>query len=197
MNQTIYIVEDSHEICNALRFLFESADFEVKTFSNAEAFLQSSIDKPGCLIVDVRMPGMSGLELLEHIKKRHIHLPVVMMTAYGDISMVVRAMKAGAKDFILKPFQNQALLNAVKKCLQQSIQFDSLKDIQKRLNLLSEREHQIIQLILDGKLNKQIAHELSLSISTVEAHRAHVMEKMEAQNLAHLIKMYIKYQQQA
>jgi len=133
----------------------------------------------GCIITDVRMPMMSGLELLEQLNLQKNRLPVIMMTGHGDIPMAIRAMKAGAVDFVLKPFNEQCLLEVVQKHLEQAIHKNKRdEDIHERVNRLSQRERQIIDLITDGKLTKEIAYELSISISTVEAHRANIMRKM-------------------
>lgn len=190
-NQTIFIIDDDASVCDGLRWLFESIHLNVETFTSASSFLENMQKKQGCLIVDVRLPGMSGLELLEHLKLEKSSLPVIVMTGYGDISMAVRAMKAGAVDFLLKPFNNQCLLETVQKYLNQSDSTSSQVCAQERIELLSKREQEIIELIMEGNLNKEIAFSLSISISTVEAHRANIMKKMRAKNVAQLIKMYL------
>lgn len=192
---TIYIIDDDNEVCEALRWLLESVQFMVQTYKDAYSFLEAYDNKKqGCLIMDVRLPGMSGLELLDQLRQQKCPLPVIVISGHGDITMAVRAMKLGAKDFILKPFNDQCLLEAVQKQINQLIDNNYLFVINERLNTLSERERQIIKLIVDGKLNKQISHELSISISTVEAHRANIMTKMQAKNLAQLIKIYLQAQ---
>ncbi len=198
-DHTVFIIDDDTEVCAALRWLFESIHLNVETYHSAPLFLkQLKNNKPGCLIIDVRMPEMSGLELLEQLKVQKSRLPVIIMTGYGDIPMAVRAMKAGALDFFLKPFNDQYLLEIVQKYINQSINnhsfIHSTHDINERINCLSDRERQIIELIMDGSLNKEIAFKLSISLSTVEAHRANIMKKMKAKNLAHLIKMYAQVQ---
>lgn len=194
-NQTIFIIDDEPEICQALQWLFESAQYNVKTYGTADEFLESRHEiQRGCLIMDVRLPGLSGLELLELLKLQKSHLAVIVMTGCGDIQMAVRAMKAGAVDFILKPLNEQCLLETVQKCINKPVGSDFLDVINERINMLSPRERQIIDLILDGKLNKEIAYELSISISTVEAHRANIMHKMEAKNLAQLVRLYVQAQ---
>lgn len=193
-NYTIFIIDDDQEVCTALRWLYESVNFNVKTYNSGQAFLEHyDPSKQGCIIVDVRMPMMSGLELLEHIKMRKNQIPVIVITGYGDISMAVRAMKLGAVDFILKPINDQSLLEIVQKCINHSSKVNTV-EVSERVKLLSKRELQIIDLILEGKLNKEIAYELSISISTVEAHRAHIMQKMQAKTIAHLIKLYLQSQ---
>ena len=194
-NPTIFIIDDEVNVCNALSWLFKSVQFNVETYDSAQLFLDKfNQEKQGCIIMDVRLPGMSGLELLEQLKAQRSNIPVIIITGYGDIQMAVRAMKTGAVDFILKPFNDQCLLETVQKCINKTVSTSSIDLIQERINLLSERERQIINLILDGKLNKQIAYDLSISISTVEAHRANIMHKMQAKNVAQLIKMYLQVQ---
>ena len=194
-NYTIYVVDDEKNVCSALSWLFKSVQFNVETFETAQLFLEKyKPEKHGCIIIDVRLPEMSGLELLEHLKAKKDHIPVIIMTGYGDIEMAVRAMKAGAVDFILKPFNDQCLLETVQKCINKTASLSSIDLIEERIKSFSEREHQIMNLILDGKLNKQIAYELAISISTVEAHRANIMNKMQAKNVAQLIKMYLQVQ---
>ncbi|USQ15351.1 response regulator transcription factor (plasmid) [Legionella lytica] len=194
--QTIFIIDDEPAVCDSLQWLFESIQFQVETYRTASSFQQNYDPKnAGLLITDVRLPDISGLELLEKLKQQKIFLPVIVITGYGDIPMAVRAMKLGAKDFLLKPFNEQVLLEKVQKHINQSVNNESLHLLNKRINSLSKREQQIIKLIIDGKLNKQIAHELSISISTVEAHRSNIMNKVQAKNLAQLIKLYLQAQQ--
>lgn len=194
--QTIFIIDDEPAVCDSLQWLFESIQFQVETYRTASSFQQNYDPKnAGLLITDVRLPDISGLELLEKLKQQKIFLPVIVITGYGDIPMAVRAMKLGAKDFLLKPFNEQVLLEKVQKHINQSVNNESLHLLNKRINSLSKREQQIIKLIIDGKLNKQIAHELSISISTVEAHRSNIMNKIQAKNLAQLIKLYLQAQQ--
>ena len=191
----IYIVDDDPEVCSALAWLLQTVSLPVKTYLDAQAFLDDyQPHKPGCLIVDVRLPLMSGLELLEKLKVQKSLLPIIVITGYGDIPMAIRAMKSGAFDFILKPINEQYLIEIVYQCISQMDSIINYEHILTRIKQLSEREKQIIELILEGKLNKQIAHELSISISTVEAHRANIMNKMQAKNLAHLIKLCLQVQ---
>jgi two-component system response regulator FixJ len=194
-NQTIFIIDDESSVCEALRYLFESIRLNVKTYKDAHQFLKEyNNNARGCILVDVRMPIMSGLELLEQLNLLNNRLPVIVITGHADIQMTIRAMKLGAADFIVKPFNDQTLLEAVQKQTNRIIDNDSIDDINERIDELTERERQIIDLISDGKLNKEIAYELAISISTVEAHRANLMKKMRAKNLAHLIKIYYRYQ---
>lgn len=190
---TLFIIDDNVEICKALKFLFESIKINVEVYNNAQSFLEKGryVNKKGCLIVDVRMPQMSGLELIERLKSCKNHLPTIVMTGYGDIEMAVRAMKLGAIDFFIKPFNHQALLDTVQKCLKQNTTAQ-VEDLTQRISCLSKRELQVLDLILEGKLNKEIAYELSISMSTVEAHRSNIMQKMQAKTIAHLTKLYLQ-----
>lgn len=193
--KTVFIIDDNEELCSALQWLFESVHLCVKTFHNAFQFLEAYDGcEQGCLITDVRLPGMSGIELLETLKSRYSILPIVVITGYGDIPMALRAMKAGAVDFVLKPINEQCLIEIVQKCLMHPYTQDPLKEVQQKLQLLTEREHQVMQLIMQGTVSKAIATALSVSVSTVEAHRAHIMQKMQAKNLAQLIRMYLQGQ---
>lgn len=197
--QTVFIVDDNSAVCDALRCLFESINLKVETYSNALMFLASkNNDQQGCLIIDVRLPGMSGLELLEHLKEQHSSLSIIMITGYGDIPMAVRAMKAGAADFVLKPFNEQCLLDIVQHCINSStasaLKTKSNACMNELIKCLTNREHQIIELIMEGNLNKQIAFALSISISTVEAHRANIMQKLQVKTMGQLIKTYLQAQ---
>ena len=200
-SKTVVIIDDDLTVCHALRCLFESVNFKVETYTSAHAFLDGyDYTLQGCLVIDVRMPVMSGLELLEHLNTQKNRLPVIMMTGHGDIPMAVRAMKSGAVDFILKPFNDQCLLDVIQKHVNQSVvigeknETTSVEQINERIKLLSERERQVMDLIAEGKLNKEIAFKLSISMSTVEAHRANIMRKMQVRNLAQLLKLYLRSQ---
>ena len=194
-HQNIFIIDDDIEVCKALRWLFESLNFHVETYTSAQLFLDTyRADKQGCLIIDVRLPIMGGLELLDYLKAQKNQIPIIMMTGYGDIPLAVRAMKAGAQDFILKPINHHNLLETVQKCIDMTIKKRDPHNIDERVSRLSPREKQVIDLLLNGKLNKEIAYELSISMSTVEAHRANIMQKMGAKNIAQLIKLYLQYQ---
>ncbi|WP_058534747.1 response regulator transcription factor [Legionella saoudiensis] len=187
----VIIVDDDPEICASFRWLFESVNLRVQTYDNAKDFLDNyDANQYGCLIIDVRMPIISGLELLEYLNTTKNQLSVIIITGYGDIPMAVRAMKAGAADFILKPVNHQDLLEITQSCLKknQNNTFQVQSDYCQRINSLTKREKQIMDLVIEGKLNKQIAYELNISISTVEAHRAKVMKKMETRTLADLIR---------
>ncbi|AWN73562.1 response regulator [Legionella anisa] len=193
-NKTVFVVDDDPEICKSFRWLFESINLHVQTYENAKDFLDSYTNQLGCLIIDVRMPIMSGLELLEQLNSSQNKLPVIVITGYGDISMAIRAMKAGAEDFILKPVNHQNLLEVTQKCLKKNNSTTiSQSNFHERIDSLTRREKQVMDLVVEGKLNKQIAYDLNISISTVEVHRANVMRKMETKSLAELIKINLIY----
>lgn len=192
----VIIVDDDPEICASFRWLFESVNLRVQAYENAKDFLDNyDASQHGCLIIDVRMPIISGLELLEYLNTTKNQLSVIIITGYGDIPMAVRAMKAGAADFILKPVNHQDLLEVAQSCLKknQNNTFQLQSDFSQRINSLTKREKQIMDLVIEGKLNKQIAYELNISISTVEAHRAKVMKKMETKTLAALIRANLQH----
>lgn len=190
----VFIVDDDEALRDSLRWLIESVGLMVETHDSADSFLQSYYPgQSGCLLLDVRMPGMSGLELQEQLESRDIRLPIVIITGHGDVAMAVRAMKAGAMDFIEKPFDDELLLASIQRALSLDVEQRKSRatqaEILARLAHLTRREHQVMELVTTGKANKQIASELNVSAKTVEAHRAHVMEKMQANSLAELVRM--------
>jgi FixJ family two-component response regulator len=192
----VYIVDDNDGVRETLQLLFESIDQAVKAFASAHEFLSAyPVGQPGCLIADVRMPGMSGLELHEEMRRRTIDLPVIFITGYGDIEMAVTAMKAGAVDFIAKPYKEQELLDRVQKAVSRSIeqrrQSDETGRARVQLARLTPRERQVLDLIVAGEPNKRIAHRLELSLKTIEFHRANIMKKLEVRSVAELVKMAI------
>lgn len=196
-NTTVFVIDDDPEICKSFRWLFESINLQVQTYLNAKDFLDSYDNQRGCLITDVRMPIMSGLELLEQLSSSKKQLSIIIITGYGDIAMAIRAMKAGAEDFILKPINHQNLLEITQRCLKKVKDNTTQRQtgLQERINGLTKREKQVMDLVVEGKLNKQIAYELNISISTVEVHRANVMRKMEVKSLAELIKISLIHNQ--
>lgn len=191
---TIYIVDDDEAVRDSLRWLLEANGYRVKCFSAAEEFLQHyDPELVGVLIVDVRMPGMSGLELQEALIARKSTLPMVFITGHGDVPMAVTTMKKGAVDFLEKPF-NEADLRAIvarmtEQALEQATQAAQLRDHAAVLSRLTAREQQVLERIVAGRLNKQIAGDLNISIKTVEAHRANIMEKLEVTTVADLMKI--------
>ena len=193
---TIFIVDDDTQVRQALALLMESVGLQVQTFPSADAYLENfDPESPGCLILDVRMPGMSGLELQARLAAEIMHPPVIVITGHGDVPMAVRAVQAGAVDFIEKPFNDQALLDSVHRALdtdaRQRGRASKLAEVKARLASLTPREQQVMKMVVAGKRNKVIALDLSVSQSTVEAHRAKVMEKMQAQSLSELMRMVL------
>lgn len=192
----VYIVDDNDDVRETLALLFESVNQAVRAFASAREFLAAyPLDQPGCLITDVRMPGMSGLELHEEMRRRSIELPVIFITGFGDIEMAVNAMKAGAVDFIAKPYKEQELLDRVQRAVNRSVelkrQSDANSKARGKLALLSTREREVLDMVVAGEPSKRIAHLLQLSLKTVEFHRANIMRKLEARSVAELVKITI------
>ena len=192
----VHVVDDEAEVCNAVAMLLRSVGLQSRTYGSAQAFLEGyRPGTPGCIVLDVRLPGMSGLELQERLQQSGISLPVIVMTGHGDIQMAVRAMRAGALDFVEKPFNDQTLLDRVHEGVARSMQSHDADgeraQVQSRYNSLSEREREILKHVVDGRPNKLIADELGLSTRTVESHRAHIIEKMQASSLSHLVRMAV------
>lgn len=191
---TVFVVDDDQAMRNSLKWLIESIGMQVRTYSSADEFLSSYYPgQAGCLLLDVRMPGMSGLELQAHLARRESRLPVIIITGHGDVAMAVKAMKAGAVDFIEKPFHDEELLSSIRNALdfdekQRSLQ-SQRAEIAARLAELTPREHEVMEMVTDGAANKEIAAALGVSAKTVEAHRARVMDKMRATSLAELVRM--------
>lgn len=191
---TVFIVDDDEFVRDSLAALLLAKGMEAVPFASAEAFLLGY--RPvtsGCAIIDMRMPGMDGLTLLEHLRNRNITLPVIVVTGHGDVPLAVRAMKAGAADFIEKPYTNTAILDAVAKTLQAApagmLPDMDVADVRSRIASLTNRERDILQQLIIGNPNKVIAFQLSISPRTVEIHRANLMKKMNADSLSHLIRM--------
>ncbi len=195
-NPTVFVVDDDQAIRNSLKWLIETIGMRVETFASAEEFIRSYYPgRSGCLLLDIRMPGMNGLELQAHFNQQNIRLPIIIITGHGDVPMSVRAMKAGAVDFIEKPFNDELLLESIRSALEidseQRLLQTERSEIATRLEQLTPREHEVMSMVTDGKANKEIAAALGVSAKTVEAHRARVMEKMQASSLAALVKMVI------
>ena len=193
---TIFIVDDEPDIRDALQLLLKSVSLEVETFGSAQAFLDTyDPARPGCLILDVRMPGMCGPELQEKLRENQISIPIIIITGHGDVPTAVRTMKAGAIDVIEKPFNDQVLLDRVQQALQQDQQQrqeqGKRERIAARLALLTPRETEVMKGIVKGKLNKVIAADLGLSTRTVEIHRARIMDKMQVRSLSNLVQMVL------
>lgn len=186
----VHIVDDDEAIRQALTFLMKSEGLSSRDYASAEAFLaEVTPATQGCLILDVRMPGLSGLHLQQRLRQQHISLPVIIMTGHGDVAMAVKAMKAGAVDFIEKPFDNELLLQLVHSCLTQSREQVDQEECLQRLERLTKRERQVMDLLVEGNQNKVIAAKLGISPRTVELHRARVMEKLEARSLSDVVRI--------
>ena len=190
----VYVVDDDPSVRTALERLFTSVRLTVETFESAQEFLQQErADVPGCLVLDVRLPGLSGIGLQSELAKADADLPVVFITGHGDIPMSVRAIKAGAVDFLPKPFKNQDLLDAVGKAVDQhkKLRKDRAEQsrFQQRVELLTNREREVLVLVVTGKMNKQIAAGLGVTIATVKAHRGRAMQKMQVDSLAELVRI--------
>ncbi len=193
---TIFIVDDDEQVRNALSLLMESVGLNVEKYSTAQAYLDTfDSSKAGCLILDVRMPGMSGLDLQARLTAEKIHPPIIIITGHGDVPMAVKAVSAGAIDFIEKPFNNQSMLDSVHRAIEldavQRGESSRLEDIEEHYNSLTPREKEVLLSVIEGKRNKVIAFDLNISQSTVEAHRSKVMDKMAASSLSNLMRMAI------
>ena len=190
----IFVVDDEAQFCVSLKRLLRSVGLEGRTFASAPEFLRCERpDVPGCLILDVRLPGLSGLDLQEELAAAKIDLPVIFVTGHGDIPMTVRAMKAGAVEFLTKPFREQDLLEAIHRAIQKSRigkqQSVELRKLHQLYASLTPREREVLLGVASGSLNKQIAAQLGTSEKTIKVHRGQVMQKMKAESLAHLIRM--------
>ncbi|TLG73721.1 response regulator FixJ [Methylocystis sp. B8] len=195
-SRTIYIVDDDSAVREALQLLLESEGYAVSGFPSASAMLSSlGPESAGCVIADVRMPGLSGLDLIVEMKSRNLRLPIIIITGHGDVPLAVEAMKRGAVDFLEKPFDDEALFAAVKRALlpDATAQENRTEESHapERFMLLTKRERQILERLVEGRSNKVIAHDLDISVRTVEAHRANVMAKMRVKNLAELVRMFL------
>lgn len=193
---TVFVLDDDDGVRDALRALFESFDLSVMTYGSAESFLRDlSSDWVGCIVLDVRMPGLSGLELQEELAAMNISLPVIIVTGHGELPMAVKAMKAGAVDFIEKPFDDDVILGSVREAFSRGSKLRaetaSSEAVKVNLKRLTARELEVLEQVALGHPNKVIAYNLGISSRTVEIHRARVVEKMQARNLAHLVRMAI------
>jgi len=193
----VHIVDDDDAMRDSLKWLLESRGLTVELYPSAEAFLGAfNREFCGCLVLDVRMPGMSGLDLYEQLQARASTLPVIFITGHGDVPMAVSALKKGAADFIEKPFNDQDMLRLIESCMKQDRAAAAKRaesaSVAQRVDSLTQREREVLALIVAGKLNKQIADELGISIKTVEVHRSRVMEKMSANSVAELVQLVLK-----
>lgn len=197
IHQTVFVIDDDDAVRDALGMLIRSVGLEDAPFASALAFLEHySSELRGCLLVDIRMPGMSGMDLQEELLARGSALPIIFITGHGDVQMAVKAMRRGAFDFLLKPFHDQELLDRIHHALKlDSERHDeqaALQEIQRRLDTLTPRERQVMGLVVEGLANKVIASKLGLSQRTVELHRAKVMDKMQATSLAQLVRIAMR-----
>ena len=186
--QIVHIIEDDAGVGESLSLLLQSAGFETRLYGSATDFLDSDPPPAGCVVSDVRMPGMTGLELIGEMKKRRMPQPIVLMTAFADVPQAVKAMKLGAVDFIEKPFDDELMVSSVRAALAKS-GGDSAVAAREKLDKLTTRERDVLHGLLQGKLNKTIAHELGVSVRTVESHRANLMTKTNSQSLPELIRI--------
>jgi FixJ family two-component response regulator len=189
----VFVVEDDASMCRALSNLFESVGLQVEVFGSASEMLQGKLpDVASCLVLDVRLPGLSGLDFQTELAKANIHIPIIFMTGHGDIPMSVRAMKGGAIDFLTKPFRDQDMLDAVVKAIEHDRERREadriVTDVRTLFETLSTREREVMALVSSGLMNKQVAAELGLAEITVKIHRGHVMKKMGARSLADLLR---------
>jgi two-component system, LuxR family, response regulator FixJ len=201
-NACVMVVDDDSGVRNAMRTLLKSVGLNCQLFASAQEFLDGYIfTQPGCVVLDIRMPGMSGLELQQELNLRGATIPVIFMTGHGDIPMAVEAMQHGAFDFLQKPFRDQELLDRIQKAIVRDAKLrESLGEharIRKHLESLTDREREVLDLMVLGKQNKVIAQDLGVSPRTVEIHRARVMEKMDAQSVAELVRMMLDIKRNA
>ncbi|MDX8456573.1 response regulator FixJ [Mesorhizobium sp. VK9D] len=193
-NDIVHVVDDDVDVRKSLGFLLATADFAVRLYESATAFLATELKEvDGCVVTDVRMPGIDGIEFLRQLKARGLGVPVIVMTGHADVALAVQAMKEGAADFIEKPFDDQVLIDAIRSALDNRSQpvaaHPQSTEIRKNLATLSERERQVLDGLVSGLPNKTIAYDLGISPRTVEIHRANVMSKMGAGSLSHLVRM--------
>ena len=196
LSPTVFIVDDDPAIRFAMQALMDSVHIPHEIYDSGDAFLENVVEsRPGCLVLDIRMPGLGGLELQEELLRRGSTLPIIFITGHGDVPMAVEAMQKGAVDFIQKPFRDQELLDRIRQALrtdqERRHEQQQHAEVAERLARLTNREREVFDLVVTGKPNKVIAYELGVSQRTVEIHRARVMEKMQARSLADLVKMHM------
>ena len=193
----VFVVDDDPSVRSSLKFLLSTVGLRVESFDSAEAFLQKKLpDVPTCLVLDVRLPGLSGLDFQRKLAARNVCIPIIFITGHGDIPMSVRAMKAGAVEFLTKPFRDQDLLDAINIGLERDRarreQEKLLAELRQRFETLTPREQEVISMVVSGRANKEIAGKLGTAESTVKVHRSRAMEKMRAQSVADLVRMFEK-----
>ena len=194
---TVFVIDDDASVRSSLKRLISTIGLRVESFGAPDEFIRTELpDSPSCLILDVRLPGLSGLDFQRELAARSIRIPIIFITGYGDIPMGVRAMKDGAVEFLTKPFRDQDLLDAIQVAIERDRarreQAQQVKDIQKRFDGLSSREREVTFLVVEGLLNKQIADRLGTAENTIKVHRSRAMAKMHANSLADLVKMLQK-----
>lgn len=194
---TVFIVDDDFGIRDAMGELITSIGIQVKSYDNVRSFLDDYDPSiPGCLVLDVRLPGISGLELQEHFRRKNIHIPIIFVSGHSNVAIAVRSMKAGAIDFLEKPFDDQRLLDSIQKALEVDRltrnENEHRSMIMKRIDCLSPREDEVLHLLIQGKANKKIADQMQLSTKTIETHRAHIMRKLGVRSMAGLMWVAIK-----
>ena len=193
----VFVVDDDPSVRSSLKFLLSTVGLQVESFGSADTFLhRKPPDAPSCLVLDVRLPGLSGIDIQRELAARNIRIPIIFLTGHGDIPMSVRAMKAGAVEFLTKPVRDQDLLDAVRVALEQDRarreKEKEVTDLQQRFDSLTSREQQVISMLVSGMLNKQIAGQLGTAESTVKVQRSRAMEKMHAESLVDLVRMIEK-----
>lgn len=190
---TVYIVDDDDAVRRALGFALQAEGFPVQSFSSAKAFLEGGSTRRGCLITDVRMPEMDGLELQQEVAKRRLPVTIIVITGHGDVPIAVRAMRAGAVDFIEKPFEHALLVECVKRALELNLAhvntIDQTSQAKELVRTLTDRERSVLGILVQGQPNKIVAYELGISIRTVEVHRANIMKKARARSLSDLVRI--------
>src|ERR1700688_1051532 len=196
----VYVVDDDSSVRRALKRLIESVGLQVELFGSAQEFMSGKTrpEVPSCLVVDIRLPGIGGLDFQQELARTSVHIPIIFISAHGDVPMTVRAMKAGAVEFLTKPFRDQDLLDAIQLGLERDRarrQHEAeISLLQERFASMTQREREVITLVVAGKLNKQIAAEIGITENTVKVHRSRAMEKMQAQSLADLVRMVERLQ---
>lgn len=193
-NPIVFVVDDDEAVCESLRLLIGDIGLEVRTFTSAKQFLeQYDPSHPGCLVLDVRLSGMSGLELQSRLTEMAIRIPTIIITGHADVPMAVEAMKAGAIDFIEKPFWDQVLLDSIQKAVDMDLrdrrQHKERQDVQSRIELLTQREREVMDRLVAGKSNKSIAFDLGISQKTVDFHRANILEKVGVSSVVELVRL--------
>ncbi len=193
-NPVVFVVDDDEAVCESLRLLIGDIGLEVRTFTSAKQFLEKyDLSHPGCLVLDVRMSGMSGLELQSRLVETAVRIPTIIITGHADVPMAVEAMKAGAMDFIEKPFRDQVLLDSIQKAIDMDLrtrrQHKERQDVQSRIGLLTQREKEVMDRLVAGKSNKTIAFDLGISQKTVDFHRANILEKIGVSSVVELVRL--------